>query len=268
MTRARGGHTRRALVRRHSTNVTFGRTTQNSLPSGSASTSHDSPPVCPTSTCRAPRPINLAISESRSSAVVVKSMCTRFLTVLCIEPAGMKHRPTGASTVAPTTTSFSRTDRIRQPSASAQNWASEDRSWALDCSPSGERDEGVQELPRPRRVRSHRRDSRRREIFVLAACLDRLGRQSSTAAGRPVRGRSTIGRSIEPSAPTGGGMTRVCAPGVVHLSIRADPPERSIPGWVVPLGICAASHCLPLMYPGQEMSDPCVVRVTTHSSYG
>jgi transposase len=49
------------------TSVRFGRRTQNSFPSGSASTVQDSSPVCPMSTRRAPRARIRLISASRSS---------------------------------------------------------------------------------------------------------------------------------------------------------------------------------------------------------
>jgi hypothetical protein len=56
----------------------FGRTTQNSLPSGSARTVHDSAPVCPMSTRRAPSPSRRS-SASRSSASAVRPRWTPVL---------------------------------------------------------------------------------------------------------------------------------------------------------------------------------------------
>ena len=66
----------------HRMSVSFEHTTQNSFPSGSASTVQDSAPVWPMSTWRAPSVRRRSISWSRSAALVVRSRCTRFLTVL------------------------------------------------------------------------------------------------------------------------------------------------------------------------------------------
>jgi hypothetical protein len=107
--------------------VRLGRTTQNSLPSGSASTVQDSWPVCPMSTRRTPSEMSRSISRSRSSALLVRSMWTRFFTVFGSE-TGMKQMPTGAFSSLPMTISRSRSDRIRQPSAWVQNRASPGRS--------------------------------------------------------------------------------------------------------------------------------------------
>jgi hypothetical protein len=49
----------------------FGRTTQNSFPSGSARTVYDSLPVCPMSTRLAPSVSSRLISASRFSAVLI-----------------------------------------------------------------------------------------------------------------------------------------------------------------------------------------------------
>ena len=49
--------------------VCFGRTTQNSFPSGSARTAQASAPVCPMSTRRAPSVRRRSISWSRSAAL-------------------------------------------------------------------------------------------------------------------------------------------------------------------------------------------------------
>ncbi len=84
----------------------------------------------PTSIRRAPRPISRSISESRSPSVVVRSRCTRFLTVLRGSPAGMRHTPIGASRLGPMTTSRSRLESTGQPSAADQNCASAGRSCA------------------------------------------------------------------------------------------------------------------------------------------
>ena len=56
------------------------RSTQNSLPSGSAITTHDSSPFCPISTREAPSDSSRATSASRSSGR--RSRCRRFLTCL------------------------------------------------------------------------------------------------------------------------------------------------------------------------------------------
>jgi hypothetical protein len=53
--------------------VSFGRTTQNSLPSGSARTVHDSVPVWPIWTRRAPSASRRSISAARSSGLLVRS---------------------------------------------------------------------------------------------------------------------------------------------------------------------------------------------------
>ena len=68
----------------HRMSVSFGRTTQNSFPSGSARTVQDSAPVWPVSARRAPSVRRRSISWSRSAALVVRSRSTRFLTVLAI----------------------------------------------------------------------------------------------------------------------------------------------------------------------------------------
>jgi hypothetical protein len=70
--------------------VSFGRTTHNSFPSGSARTVQDSAPAWPMSTRRAPSARRRSISWSRSAALLVKSRCARFLTVLG-SVTGMKH---------------------------------------------------------------------------------------------------------------------------------------------------------------------------------
>ncbi len=75
--------------------VSFGRTTQNSFPSGSDSTVHDSPPLCPRPSASAEGKDFGPISASRSSAVEVRSRCRRFLTTLR-SVTGMKQIPTGA----------------------------------------------------------------------------------------------------------------------------------------------------------------------------
>src|SRR5580704_2352553 len=104
----------------HRVSVSFGRTTQNSFPSGSARTVQDSVPVWPMSTRRAPSARRRSISWSRSAALLVRSRCTRFLTVLG-SVTGIKHMPTGAFSSVPMTISFSRSERTSQPSACVQN---------------------------------------------------------------------------------------------------------------------------------------------------
>src|SRR3984893_12117272 len=54
--------------------VSFGRTTQNSFPSGAARTVQDSAPVWPMSTRRAPSARRRSISSSRSAALLVRSI--------------------------------------------------------------------------------------------------------------------------------------------------------------------------------------------------
>jgi hypothetical protein len=107
--------------------VSFGRITQNSFPSGSASTVQDSAPVCPMSTRRAPSARSRSISWARSCAMLVRSRCMRFLTVFG-SVTGIKHMPTGAFSSVPMTISRSRSERIFQPSACVQNRASPGRS--------------------------------------------------------------------------------------------------------------------------------------------
>ena len=109
--------------------VSFGRTTQNSFPSGSARTVQDSAPVCPMSTRRAPSARRRSISWSRSAALLVRSRWTRFLVVL-ESVTGMKQMPRGAFSSVQMAISFSRSERTLQPSAWGQNRASAGRSWA------------------------------------------------------------------------------------------------------------------------------------------
>src|SRR4029453_8424356 len=109
--------------------VRLARTTQNSLPSGSARTVQDSAPVCPMSTRRAPSATMRSISASCSPGSGLRSRWRRFLVVLA-SLTGMKQMPTGAVALAPITTSCSRSERIRQPSTCVQNRAMAGRSWA------------------------------------------------------------------------------------------------------------------------------------------
>jgi hypothetical protein len=83
------------------------------VPLGSASTVHDSVPVCPMSTRRAPSARILSTSASRPSGPGVRSRCRRFFTAL-LSVTGMKQIPTEAVLSAPMTTSRSRSDRIFQ----------------------------------------------------------------------------------------------------------------------------------------------------------
>jgi len=83
----------------------------------------DSAPVCPMSTRRAPSARSRSISCSRSCALLVRSRCTRFLTVFG-SVTGMKHMPTGAFSSVPMTISRSRSETTFQPGACVQNRAS------------------------------------------------------------------------------------------------------------------------------------------------
>lgn len=60
-----------------------------------------------------------SISWSGSCALLVRSRCTRFLTVIGLV-TGMQQMPTGAFSSVPMTISCSRSDRIFQPSACVQ----------------------------------------------------------------------------------------------------------------------------------------------------
>lgn len=102
--------------------VLFGGTTQNSFPLGVSQ--HGPrlltglPDVHPP---RAEREEAIDLG-TRSSAAVVRSRWTRFLTPFR-SAAGMKHMPTGADECGPMTTSRSRPDSTCQRSARAQNRA-------------------------------------------------------------------------------------------------------------------------------------------------
>ncbi|KAD4059569.1 hypothetical protein GD627_00150 [Arthrobacter yangruifuii] len=99
---------------------------QNSLPSGSASTTQDTSGPWPTSARTAPR----ASSRSTSSCCVLpsearRSRCSRFLTVLSSGTGMMSiSGPAPPSARTSEMTSASLVSRIRYPSAPVQNCAS------------------------------------------------------------------------------------------------------------------------------------------------
>src|SRR5215207_6105517 len=102
--------------------VFFARSTQNSLPSESASTVHDSAPICPIFT---PAGTQRQDALDLGIAVIVTGIEVEVQTVLDRLNLGdrVKQIPTDAPSSAPMTTSRSRSDRILQPRTCPQNRA-------------------------------------------------------------------------------------------------------------------------------------------------
>src|SRR5215207_8091269 len=107
--------------------VFFARSTQNSLPSESASTVHDSAPICPIFT---PAGTQRQDALDLGIAVIVTGIEVEVQTVLDRLHLGDRHEADPHRRPAPMTTSRSRSDRILQPRTCTQNCANAGRSCA------------------------------------------------------------------------------------------------------------------------------------------
>ena len=113
----------------HRMTGSFGRTTQNSFPSGSARTVQDSAPVWPMRARIAPvreESVDLLIAVCGAAGEV------KMHAVLDRLGVGDRHMPAGAFPWVPMTISFSRSDRTFQPGAWVQNRARPGRSCSVD----------------------------------------------------------------------------------------------------------------------------------------